>query len=206
MESALPEGPRGSLLAVALTLTVLAALWFGCVQPLVDWHAARAESLAQRRTLLQHMTDLVAALPDLQQQASSVRAPVAALLEGASDAVAGAALQGSVQTIATAAGAELSSIETLPAEQHGSYRRIGLRVATAAPWPVLVAMLRAVEQGTPRMLVDDLQLRAPPVELRATTSPVTAAFTIVAFRAALTGANQGNSRGAGPGSMTGPPP
>ena len=100
-----------------------------------------------------------------------------------SDAVAGATLQSAVQGMATAAGAPLSSMETLPAEQSGLYRRIGLRVATAAPWPVLVALLRAVEQATPRMLVDDLQLRAPPVELRATTSPVTAAFTIVAFRA-----------------------
>ena len=193
MDSALPEGPRGRILAVALTLTVLAALWFGCVQPLIDWHAARTESLAQRRTLLQRMTELVATLPDLQQEASSVRAPVAALLEGSSDAVAGAALQGSVQSMATAAGAELSSIETLPAEQRGAYRRIGLRVATAAPWPVLIALLHAVEDGTPRMLVDDLQLRAPPVELRGTTSPVSAAFTIVAFRGAAGNGTQANA-------------
>ena len=183
MDVALPEGPRGRILALLLTASLLATLWFGCVQPLIDWHAARAEALEQRRALLQRMDELVTTLPELRQQASSARAPVAALLEGGSDAVAGATLQSAVQGMATAAGAPLSSMETLPAEQSGLYRRIGLRVATAAPWPVLVALLRAVEQATPRMLVDDLQLRAPPVELRATTSPVTAAFTIVAFRA-----------------------
>ena len=34
MEGALPEGLRGRLLALALTVTILAALWVGCVQPL----------------------------------------------------------------------------------------------------------------------------------------------------------------------------
>ncbi len=200
MEGALPEGPRGRLLAAALTVTLLAALWFGGVQPLMDWHAERAESLAQRRALLQRMGDLIATLPQLQNQMSGARAPTVALLEGASDAVAGATLQGSVQSMAKAAGAELSSIETLPAEQRGVYRRIGLRVATATPWSVLVALLHAVEEGTPRMLVDDLQLRAPPVELRAPTSPVTAAFTVVAFRAAA----RDNATGTIPGTTPGP--
>jgi general secretion pathway protein M len=112
------------------------------------------------------------------------------LLEGASDAIAGAALQSAVQGMATTAGAELNSMEMLPAEQRGAYHRIGLRVATAAPWPVLIDLLRQIEQGMPRMLIDDVQLRAPPVELRAAASPISAAFTIVAFRTAASGAKE----------------
>jgi len=189
MEGALPEGLRGRLLALALTVTILAALWAGCVQPLIDWHAARADTLEQRRALLQRMTTLATTLPELQRQASGEHAPAAALLEGASDAIAGAALQSSVQHMASMAGAELNSMEILPAEQRGTYRRIGLRVATAAQWPVLIELLRAVEQGSPRMLVDDLQLRAPPVALRAANTPISASFTIVAFRAAISGGN-----------------
>lgn len=184
MEGALPEGRRGRLLALALTVTLLAALWAGCVLPLIEWHAAGADALAQRRALLQRMTALVATLPDLQRLSSGDHAPAAALVEGASDAIAGAALQSMVQRMATTAGAELSSMEMLPAEQTGVYRRIGLRVATTAQWPVLVELLRAIEQGAPRMLIDDLQLRAPPVELRPASAPISASFTIVAFRAA----------------------
>jgi general secretion pathway protein M len=183
MDGALPEGPRGRILAVTLTLSLLAALWFGCVQPLIDWHARRAEELTQQHLLLRRMSEVVATLPELQRQVSGARAPTVALLEGASDAVAGATLQGAVQSMAKAAGAELSSIGTLPAEQRGAYRRIGLQVTTSAPWSVLVALLSAVEGGAPRMLVGNLQLRAPPVELRTPTSPVSAEFTIVAFRA-----------------------
>jgi hypothetical protein len=49
---------------------------------------------------------------------------------------------------------------------------------------VLVDLLRAIEQGPPRMLIDDVSVRAPPVELRTAGSPVSAGFTVRAFRAA----------------------
>lgn len=187
MDTALPEGPRGRILALALTLTVLAALWVAVAQPVMAWHAARAEALAQRRALLQRMTALAATLPELQREASRHRAPVPALLEGSSDAIAGATLQTAVQRMAVSAGATLRSLETLPAEQTGHYRRISLRISTEAPWPVLIALMRAIEQGAPQMLIDNLQLRAPPAELRTATTPISAAFTIVAFRAARAG-------------------
>ena len=157
---------------------------------LMDSHAARGEALQQRRLLLQRMTALSATLPELQRQSSGEQAPAAALLEGATDAVAGAALQSQVQQLAATAGAELNSMEMLPAEQRNDYHRIGLRVTTAAQWPVLIGLLRAIEQGSPRMLIDDVQLRAPPVETRAEASPISAAFTIVAFRAPVPGSNQ----------------
>jgi general secretion pathway protein M len=187
MDTALPDGLRGRILALALTVTLLAALWVGVAQPIFAWHAARAEALAQRRALLQRMTALVATLPELQREASQHHAPAAALLEDSSDAIAGATLQTAVQRMATAAGATLRSLETLPAEQSGHYRRISLRISTDAPWPVLIALMRAIEEGTPQMLIDDLQLRAPPVELRAATTPISAAFTVVAFRATPAG-------------------
>jgi hypothetical protein len=190
MERALPEGLRGQLLALALTATVLAALWTGCVQPLIGWYSTRAEALEQRRALLQRMSALVSTLPELQRQSAAEHAPVAALLEGGSDPIAGATLQSSVQRMATVAGAELRSMEMLPAEQRSAYRRIGLRVTTTAQWPVLIDLLRAIEQGSPRMLIDDLQLRAPPVELRPANAPISAAFTVVAFRAAPSGASE----------------
>jgi general secretion pathway protein M len=206
MENALPEGRRGRLLALALTLSVLAALWLGCARPLIDWYGAQSEVLGQRRALLQHMTQVAATLPTLQRQSSGERPPPASLLEGASDAIAGAALQDIVQAMGAAAGASFSSIETLPAEQRGAYRRIGLRLSLAAPWPVLIELLRAAETGAPRapgvkgaavpaMLIDDLQLRAPPLQLRAAGAPVTASFTILAFRAAPEGKPDAKARG-----------
>lgn len=182
METGLPEGLRGRVLALVLSATVVAAAWTGGVRPLMDWYAARGEMLQQRHMLLQRMQALAATLPDLQRQSSGEHTSDAALLEGASDAIAGAALQSSVQRLAATAGAALNSMEMLPAEPRDSYRRIALRVATAAPWPVLIALLQAIDQGSRHMLIDDLQLRASPFETRAESSSVSAAFTVLAFR------------------------
>lgn len=182
MLRALPEGPRGRLLAVLLTLTMLGILWSGCVAPLRAWHAERTDALRRRQILLEHMTTLVSALPKLQRQLSGEHAPAHALLGGGSDAIAGATLQGRVQQMAAVAGAELSSMELLPAEPRGAYRRISLRVATSAQWAVLVSLLRAVEEGVPQMLIDDLQLRALPVSMRRSNAPINAEFTVIAFR------------------------
>jgi hypothetical protein len=190
MGGALPDGIRGRVLALALTVVALTVVWAGCLQPLIDWHASRAETLEQRRLLLQRMNALAATLPELQRQSSSELAPATALLEGQSDAIAGAALQSQVQQLAARAGAELNTMEILPSEQRRAYRRIGLRVTTTAQWPVLIELLRAIEQGSPRMLVDDLQLRAPPIEMRSNTQPINAAFTAFAFRSASNGASQ----------------
>jgi general secretion pathway protein M len=186
MEGTLPEGLRGQLLALALTVTVLVGLWIGCVQPLMDWQAARTEALARRTEYLRHMTATAALLPELQRQLPDQQTAVDEWVAGDSDAVAGATLQTMVQDMATAAGAELSSMEVLPVEPRGAYRRLGLRVETAAPWQVLIELQRAIAQATPRMLIDDLRLRAPTGASRTASEPVSATFTVVAFREAAT--------------------
>ena len=140
METALPDGPRGQILAAALTLTVLAALWFGAAAPLIAWYYGSADELAQRRTLLVHMQQVAAALPVLEHQSAGMRPAPVALLSGATDALAAAVMQNAVQGMASAAGAELTSMETLPADTRGAYRRIGLRVSLAAPWPILIEL------------------------------------------------------------------
>jgi general secretion pathway protein M len=191
METGLPDGLRGQILATALTLVVLVGLWFGVAAPLIDWYHDRAEALAQRQSLLRHMQELVETLPALEHARPSGPPTRAALLPGATDALAAAAMQNAVQAMAGGLHAELASIETLPAETRGAYRRIGLRVSLAAPWPVLVALLREAGQGEPGMLVDDLQLRANPMEANRQASiagaPVSASFTLLAFRAAPAG-------------------
>ncbi|MBV8096010.1 MAG: hypothetical protein JO110_22820, partial [Acetobacteraceae bacterium] len=194
--TALPEGRRGQILALALTTCFMGAVWVGCASPLINLYNQQAEELEHRRALLQHMNQVAGKLPELRSQAAQHRPVAAALLQGATDAVAGATLQAQVQSMATSAGASLISVETLPAEQRGAYRRIGLRVSLAAPWPVLIEFLRAAETGGssragtpaappgPAMLIDDLQLRTSPLlQARSVGQPVSASLTIFAFRA-----------------------
>lgn len=181
----LPEGRRGQILATALTLTVLAAAWLGVGKPLLDWYQSGADTLAQREMLLHHMQALAQTLESLEHRPAATRPEAMPLLPGTTDALAAAAMQSAVQGMATRAGVELASMETLPAESRGGYRRIGLRVSLTARWPVLVELLRTASQGEPRMLVDDVQLRVMPTPGNAAAAmPVGASFTLLAFRAA----------------------
>jgi len=188
MLSALPTGRAGQWLALGLAAVLLAVLWAAVASPLIGWHGARSEALAQRRVLASRMAGIAAELPEFKRVAAKAAAaapPTGAMLDEPTDAVAGAALQQRVQDIASRAGATLSSAEALPAETAGAYRRIRLRVALTVHWPVLVATLQALaEQGTPQMLVDDLQLRGAPVLLEHDDPPLDASFTVVALRAA----------------------
>jgi general secretion pathway protein M len=184
---ALPDGPRGRALALALTAIVLAAAWLAAGQPLLEAYADRADTLERRAALANRMAEVAASLPELRREAaarSTDTTPASATLEGASDALAGAALQSLVDAMSTAAGGHLTSTEALPAEQVGAYRRVALRVAVDAPWPVLARLIQAIERATPRMFVDDLQIHAQPIAETAREPPLDISFTVLAFRLA----------------------
>ena len=187
MLPALPTGRAGRWLALGLAVLVVLVFWAAVVSPLVGWYDARDEALQQRRALAARMAGLAAELPKLDRAAAKVAAegpPPGAMLDQPSDAVASAALQQRVQDIAAKAGATLSSTEALPAEAAGAYRRVRLRVALTAHWPVLVKMLEAIAlQAAPQMLVDDVQLRSAPVLLDRGDPPLDASLTILALRA-----------------------
>ncbi len=119
LSGSLPVGPRGRALALLVTAGGVLIVWLGVVSPLIDLYNANAEALAQRRALAGRMQDLADALPDLRRQVEASQpkdAPVAALLEGGSDAVAAATLQGLLETMCAGAGAKVTSAEALPAE------------------------------------------------------------------------------------------
>lgn len=184
--TALPTGRRGQALALGLALLAAAALWLGVAAPLLGWYADRAETLGQRRVLAARMAEVAATAPALQAEVQAAAAngpPARAVVEGATDAVAGAALQQQVQDMTAQAGATLTSAESLPAEAAGAYRRIGLHVSVTGQWPVMVALFAAIAHATPGMLVDDLQLQSGLLLGPTTTHPLEASFTVLAFHA-----------------------
>lgn len=186
MTDALPTGRRGQVLAVALLVLILGVAWMAVAAPLLAWHADRAETLRQRGTLARRMAQVAATLPELERQSSAMAAagPVAAtLIDGSTDAVAGATLQQLIQDMAARAGATLSSSEALPADAAGAYRRIAVRVALYAPWGVLVQLLRAVAEASPQLLVDDVQIRGARAFGVVGDPPLEASFTVLGFRA-----------------------
>lgn len=169
-----------------MALLLAGAVWAAVVEPLLDWHARLASAALNRGAVAERMAAVADTLPELRHQAAAgAGQPITTtLLEGATDALAGAALQVRVRELATQAGASLTSSETLPAEAAGAFRRIGVRVAVTGAWPVLVRLLRDLEQASPGMLVDDLQVQAAASLATVAARPLIATLTVLAFRAA----------------------
>ena len=186
MSENLPTGRRGQILAIALTFVCLAVLWVAVASPLISLYQARALTLDDRRAVTIRMARIAESVPGLLRQAAAQRAAAPAgrdlALEAPSDAVAGARLQQRMQDLAAAAGITLGSIETLPAQQQGGYRRISLRVTCSASLPVLAGLLQKLEVSSPKMLIDDLALDASPDLNRPDGIAIAANFTVIAFR------------------------
>ena len=183
MAITLPDGRPGRFLAVGLVLFGVLIVWLGVVLPILDFYGERADEVASLRARVTRGAALVEALPALTREAErSAKAPTQAVLQGDTDAIAGATLQEQVQGMATSTSAQLTSIETLPGEQVGAYRRIGVRVELAAQLAVVVHLLAAIEQAQPSMLVDDIRLTATPVGPQNAQLPLDVAFSVYAFR------------------------
>jgi hypothetical protein len=82
------------------------------------------------------------------------------------------------------AGVQLNSVEALPGEDAGAYRRIRLQVAFNATWPVLIGLLNDVRLASPALLVDELHVQ--PALHRINTAPGTfdVSCAVFAFRTA----------------------
>jgi general secretion pathway protein M len=182
----LPTGRTGQALALLLLACTAAVIWLGVAAPLLDWHAERADALERRVALARRMAQVAASLPTLEQQekaaAQSGPAPVA-VLDGTSDPVAAAALSQTLQAIAARVGASLASTEVLPAEPRGAYRRIAVRATVTAPYPVLAGLLRSIEEASPRLLADDLQVIGNRGVIRDAAAPLQASLVVMGFRA-----------------------
>ena len=185
MTTDLPEGWWGRVLALLLTIVVIAALWAGIAQPLMTWYGGRTDELDRLRVLARHMTEIAAREPILQQNAARLSGgpPASAVIDSPSDALAGATLQGLVQDCAARAGARLNSVEILPAVQRGDWRRIGLRLSVTASLPALTALLQMLQQASVTMLLDDVQLHAILVRATSEAPVIDSAMTIYGFRA-----------------------
>lgn len=181
----LPAGRPGRILAVALLVATLVLIWTAAVAPLQALYADRAHRLEQRTILADRMATETAALPSLRQRAAQVGGSTPnGLIEAQTDALAAAQLQEAIQLLAGAAGATLSSAETLPSDAVDAYRRVGLRVSLTAAWPVLVDLMARIGQAQPVMLIDTLEIHAAPVVWRDQVASLSAGFTVYGYRAA----------------------
>ncbi|GBQ29562.1 general secretion pathway protein GspM [Gluconacetobacter azotocaptans] len=155
---ALPEGRPGRLAALGLSAVVVMLAWLLVVAPLWGWYAQRAESLGIQRDTVARMEALSAALPGLRRAAATSAPGPALLIGGATDAIASANLEETLQQTASSMGASISSAENVPAATIGPYQRIGLHIVVSAAFPTLVRLIATLERSSPAVVIDALHI------------------------------------------------
>ncbi|GBQ87715.1 type II secretion system protein GspM [Asaia krungthepensis] len=177
----LPEGRRGQILAVTILGIAVLILWLAVLGPLAGLYITRSAQLGMDRETVTRMAHLRAILPHLRQTAARVPHTPPMLIEGESDAIAGATLQNSLSQIATESGADIGSSETLATMREGAYRRIGLHITLTAPYPSLARFLASVQEASPAMIVETLHLHASEAEGNAPDA-MTCDMNVFAYR------------------------
>ena len=182
----LPTGRRGQVIALAMAGIMLAMIWFAIVNPLRAWYSGRAELLAERQAFATNLEQRAADLPVLlrrtdMQSAGELHAPT--LLEGATDALAGAYLLERLQQMAASSGAILTNVAMAPPASMGELRRIGAGAAVTATWPQLLVLLREIDLSSPLLLVAAVEIRATPFMTRGSEEPLEIELSVFGFRA-----------------------
>ncbi len=153
------------MLAVAILATAIALLYVLVVAPLGELYADRQTRLENRAMLAARIVVATTELPTLRTRLAELRATPSAsnlTLDGATDALAAANLQSRLEALAVSADVPLSSVEALPAEDRGSFRRIGLRITVSGGYENVVRLLGAIENSSPPLVVDNLRIRNEP--------------------------------------------
>jgi general secretion pathway protein M len=175
------------MMALGLALAMLGGVYLLFVAPLIEFYADRAALMKTRELLLVKQHAAAADLPALRTRIAEIRAAgdsSKGTLDGATDAIASASLQGRVEELASAAGVTIGSTESLPAEVRGVYRRLGVRMVLSGSYESLITLLARAEAAVPPLVLDNVQIRA--FQKRPGTAPVTsldASMEIYGFRA-----------------------
>jgi general secretion pathway protein M len=161
LSASLPTGYQGRLLALLLLLVTLGGFYLLVAVPILDFYAARAAVIENRRMLVPRLKAAADELPGLRARVADLRATAGThkvTLEGSSDAIASANLQSRIAELATSVGVTIGSTESLPVEVRGGYRRIGLRYTLSGPYETLVKFLARLEAATPPLVIENLHI------------------------------------------------
>ena len=158
----LPTGILGKASALGLVVVAALLVWLGVAAPLLGLYRDREDTLSQRIALAERMASVAQTLPRLKAEAEAQKdtvQPPSQLLAGATDALASAQLQETLEKASTTSGTVVLSAESVPVQNVGSVRRIGLKVNLSGKYSALVEFLSRVDKSAPPLLVDDLQIQ-----------------------------------------------
>ncbi len=152
----------GRVFALALFAAVSATGYSLVAEPLWARYQHDRQSSVQSSELLVNYRRIGAAVDGLQSEFEELgrrQATQGRYLEGASSALAAAALQNHVKAIVNATGGVLRSTQILPVRDEGEFVRISIRIQLPVRLEALHKILYTLESGKPFVFVDNIDIR-----------------------------------------------
>jgi general secretion pathway protein M len=155
-----PSSMRGWAVAIlaALTILLLAAIFL----PLGEAFAGQSADAAAAQQALATYRAEIAARPRLEAERNAVdrqEASAAALVGGASTALAAASLQSLVKDLVEKHGGQLRSAQTLYGAPSGGLEKVEVQFEVSLPLGSLKAATYELETGSPYLFLDIVDIR-----------------------------------------------
>jgi general secretion pathway protein M len=152
-------------LAVAILVGVLALPYLLVVAPVLDLYRSAEQELADARAQLGRAAVFASRVERLRAMLATLEqgnANRAEFLRGQNESLAAAQLQNQLKQFVDAAQAELKSTQTLPARKEGTLSRVTVRAQLTSSMAGVQAVIYAIESFSPRLFIDNLDIRARP--------------------------------------------
>ena len=162
------------LAAIALLLALPTFAYFAVVQPAVRAYRQNETALSEVRDLLGRMEDAATTQGELQrslQEIAEREAMHSYYLTKETDALAAAELQDLAQATIGQNGGTIRSIQTLPGESEGEFRRVALRIHLVTTTPALFRITPSGETGQPLLFLDNVDVQSRSVRQTAEQQP-----------------------------------
>jgi hypothetical protein len=140
---------------------MLLLAYLAVVRPILLAYDTRQQELAERELRLAHLRRVAAAGTLYQQALDTLRKTAnleQAYFVGERDSIIAADLQNLVKTVVRETGGTLQSTQVLPAAAVTGFQRIGVRVKIVSDTDSLYNTLVRLDQHTPFLFVDDLNV------------------------------------------------
>jgi len=161
--------PISRSLALALLLCLVAILYLGVAQPLIDSYTAARGSVGELQDMLQRYRRAARDLGPRQAELTALKQHQPAqegFLEGANDTLLAVQIQNRIKALADASRAELRSSQVLPPQDEGKLRRISVRGQVSTTLAGAQRLFYGLEAATPLLFIDNVDLRARPADPR----------------------------------------
>ena len=163
-----PPVRRG--LAVAILLVLVAALYFGVVQPLVDSYLADRQKIAQLKDAVARYRRAAEELPAREAELAALArdpASAAGFLQGTNDTLMATQIQNRIKSLSDAAKVDLRTSQVLPSAEEGKLKRIAVREQLTGTMGGILAVFHGLESAAaPSLFLDNLSMRTRPVATR----------------------------------------